>query len=502
MNSDKLTQARRVLIGQIFQEAHGFTPLLTTLDSFVIETGELMVTANEGADSVLGGIIRSGQREGWHLIPTIAARASPGGRVTDAAYAFIQAQILDGATRGGFDAIALCLHGCIQTESLDSAEADLLASLRALVGPDIPIVAGFDLHAHAGGGMLEYLDFATAYKTNPHQDAGATGERVGAVLSQILNAGLRPVAAKVTVPMLTRGNDETAHGPLERLHKLARDRIVADRRLLDASIFNVNPFIDGKGVGQTAVVYARVEEAFVEAARLAEELGNGLWAARDEFQHNLPSLSEAREQTAGRLIVGDFGDRVLAGAPGDSIYVVDEILRASPGTRVVAPLTDAVAVEACKAAGIGQRLALQLGGCHTPKAESLNLTGMVRAVGDGTYRNRGAFMRGASLRIGPFAVFEGENFVLLITKEPLMSQDPGCFLDCGIDLTTADVIVAKSGYHFKLAFDELGACVCVATPGLTTYDPRAFRIEKARPLYPLDDFDYVAAATRVGTGEM
>lgn len=83
-----------------------------------------------------------------------------------------------------------------------------------------------------------------------------------------------------------------------------------------------------------------------------------------------------------------------------------------------------------------------------------------------------------------------------------MSQDPGCFLDCGIDLTTADVIVAKSGYHFKLAFDDLGACVCAAAPGLTTYDARAFRIEKARPLYPLDDFDYVAAATRVRTGSM
>ncbi len=494
MTIEKAPQSRRVLIGQIFQEAHGFTPLLTTLDAFVIETGEQVVSANEEADSVLGGIIRCGKREGWHLIPTIAARASPGGRVTDAAYTFIKAQILDGAARANFDAVALCLHGCIQTESLDSAEADLLASLRALVGPDIPIVAGFDLHAHAGGGVLEYLDFATAYKTNPHQDAGSTGERVGAVLSQILDSGLRPVGAKVLVPMFTSGNDETAHGPLERLHKLASDRLWADHRLLDASIFNVNPFIDGKGVGQTVVAYARLEEAYSEAARLAEEIGNGLWSARSEFQQSLPSLSEALAQSSGMVVVGDFGDRVLAGAPGDSVYVLNEVLRMTPAARVVAPLTDAVAVEACETAEIGQRLTLQLGGLHTPNAQRVALTGVVRAVGDGTYRNRGAFMRGSSLRIGPFAVFEGDNFVLLITKEPLMSQDPGCFLDCGIDLVGADIIIAKSGYHFKLAFDELGTCVCAATPGLSTYDPRAFRIEKARPLYPLDQFDYVAVA--------
>ena len=485
---------KRVLVGQIFQEAHGFTPLLTTLDSFAIETGQEMLAANANADSVLGGILRTGIQEDWQMLPTIAARASPGGKITNAAYAFIKQHLIDGARRGGFDAIALCLHGCIQTESLDSAELDLLTDLRQIVGPDIPIVAGFDLHAHAGGGMLGMLDFGTAYKSNPHGDAGSTGERVGRVLAQMLNSGLRPIAATVLVPMLTRGNDETGQGPLHLLHSLARKRIESNSRLLDASIFNVNPFIDGVGVGQTVVVYATDPRGLEEAAALAEEIGNGLWATRDEFQHNLPTLAEVLLEQTGRVTVGDFGDRVLAGAPGDSIYLVDQLLSKFPAKRVVAPVTDPSAVAACQMAGLGAQLTLTIGGTHTPDAKSMVLTGTVQALGNGSYRNRGAFMRGTSLRIGDYAVFSGYGLTFLITKEPLMSQDPGCFLDVGIDLSLVDVIVVKSGYHFKLAFDQLGACICVVTPGLSTFNPSVFPIIKARPLYPLDDFNFTAKA--------
>ena len=486
--------APRILVGQLFQEAHGFTPLRTPLEAFAIETGDAVLTANAQADSVLGGILRTGTRLGWQMIPTLAARASPGGRVLDSAYAWLKQQIVERAQQGGFEAIALCLHGCIQTESLDSAEADLLATLRAIVGPDLPIVAGFDLHAHAGGGMLEHLDFATAYKTNPHGDAGATGERLGSVLAEMLAGRVQPRGAQVRVPMFTRGNDETATGPLAALHGLIAQRLAAEPALLDASIFNVNPFIDGEGVGQTVLVYARHAQGWPAAAQLAETLAEGLWAARDAFVHQLPSLAQTRANTPGTLVVGDFGDRVLAGAPGDSIAVLREVREHWPGQRVVAPLTDPEAQAACQRAGLGQPLALTLGGCYTPGRPSITLEGTVRALGDGSYRNRGAFMRGAQLRIGPYAVLEGEDWALLITEQPLMSQDPGCFLDCGIDLATASFIVAKSGYHFKLAFGDYGSCVCVATPGLSNYDPQTLPITKARPLYPLDPMAFQAHA--------
>ncbi|MCZ2499082.1 microcystin degradation protein MlrC [Xylophilus sp. Kf1] len=491
--------APRVLVGQVFQEAHGFTPLRTPLEAFAIERGEAVVTANTQADSVLGGLIRTGLQHGWELVPSIAARASPGGRVTDEAYEHILSALLDAARAGPLDAIALCLHGCIQTESLDSAEADLLRRLRDIVGPDVPIVAGFDLHGHAGGGMLEHLDFASAYKTNPHGDAGATGERVGAVLAGMLKGELHPVGMRVLVPMLTGGNDETGSGPLQRLHALARERLAADASLLDASIFNVNPFIDGTGVGQTVVVYARDADGRDGAAALSRTLADALWAARAEFTHALPALDEVLARAGGkRVVLGDFGDRVLAGAPGDSLHVVRQVLDDHAPLRVVAPVTDPAACAQCRQAGAGALVNVSVGGGITGAETPLALTGTVLSTGVGVYRNRGAFMRGATLRIGEYAVLEAGRVTLLITGNPLMSQDPGCFLDVGIDLQAADVVVVKSGYHFKLAFGDWGECVCIETPGLTVFDPFVLGLEKARPIYPLDDpvFAAVAAPAR------
>jgi microcystin degradation protein MlrC len=499
-------RAPRVLVGQIFQEAHGFTPLRTPLDAFAIERGDAVVTRNMQADSVLGGILRIGSAEGWDLVPSIAARASPGGRVTDDAYAHLLSALLDAARSAPLDAIALCLHGCIQTESLDSAEADLLRRLREIVGPDVPIVAGFDLHGHAGGGMLDHLDFASAYKTNPHGDAGATGERVAMVLAGILQGRLSPVGMKVLVPMLTGGNDETGSGPLRELHATAREGVAADPALLDASIFNVNPFIDGTGVGQTIVVYARHEAGREPAAALARVLADGMWAARGEFRHVLPTLAQTLARVAGRVVLGDFGDRVLAGAPGDSLHVVREVLAHHAPRRVVAPVTDPAAVALCGRAGAGARVTVAVGGAITGAEPPLVLTGTVRSTGVGMYRNRGAFLRGATLRIGEYAVLEADRVTLLITRDPLMSQDPGCFLDAGIGLDDADVVVVKSGYHFKLAFGDWGECVCIETPGLTVFDPFVLGLEKARPLYPLDDPFFQAEAVptrgRAGPGPM
>ncbi|QHI97733.1 microcystin degradation protein MlrC [Xylophilus rhododendri] len=487
-------RAPRVLVGQIFQEAHGFTPLRTPLEAFAIERGEEVIAQNLQADSVLGGILRTGVAAGWELVPSIAARASPGGRVTDAAYDHILSALLQAARSGPLDAIALCLHGCIQTESLDSAEADLLHRLREIVGPRVPIVAGFDLHGHAGGGMLEYLDFASAYKTNPHGDAAATGERVATVLAGMLKGELRPVGMQVLVPMLTGGNDETGSGPLLRLHTLARERVAADPRLLDASIFNVNPFIDGAGVGQTLLVYATGAEGRDSAAALAETLAEGIWSARAEFTHALPTLEEVLAQARGRVVLGDFGDRVLAGAPGDSLFLARQVLARHPALRVVAPVTDPAALMLCQQAGAGAQVTLPVGWSITRAEAPLQLEGTVLATGVGVYRNRGAFMRGATLQVGEYAVLQAGRATLLITRNPLMSQDPGCFLDLGIDLDGADVIVVKSGYHFKLAFGDWGDCVCIATPGLTVFDPTTLDLQKARPLYPLDAPEFHARA--------
>ncbi|MGE8686869.1 MAG: M81 family metallopeptidase [Achromobacter sp.] len=482
----------RILVGQLFQETHGFTPVTTPLSAFEIERGEAMLSANAAADSVLGGILRTLKAHGCAAVPTLAARARPGGRVEDGAYAELRAGILETARAGGFDAIALCLHGCMQTVDLDSAEADLLTELRAVVGAEMPIVAGFDLHAHAVPALLCQLDFASAYKTNPHADAAETGIRVATELLRMLDTGQRPAGVSVLVPMLTRGNDETARGPLAELHARALAAAQADDGILDVSIFNVNPFIDGAGVGQTVLAYGRTAAALPRARALAADLAQTLWAGRDRYVHDLPDIDTLllrHEGSARRLVVGDFGDRVLAGGPGDSLHVLERAL-ALTGRRVAAIVTDPEALRLCQQAGVGARVTLRAGGRYSSACRPLDVSGQVAALGSGTFRNRGAFMRGATLRLGPHAVLRNPRYELLITQDAVMSQDPGCYLDAGMDLDATDLIVVKSGYHFKLAFADIGECACAETPGLTGYHPDQLPFDRARPLYPLDTFSY------------
>lgn len=484
-------RAYRILVAQLFQETHGFTPVLTPMSAFEFEHGAEMLSANRDADSVLGGMLRVFASNYCEVIPTLAARARPGGRVEEDSYRYIKEVILAGARKRGFDAIALCLHGCTQTESLDSAELDLLSALREVVGNELPIVAGFDLHANAIPQMLRLLTFCSAYKTNPHGDAGDTGERVAKELLRILDGTSTPRAAYVHVPMLTRGNDETTHGPLAILHRQARDSILENVGLIDASLFNVNPFIDGKGVGQSVLVYAQ-PDSIDQASALARDLAQGLWDARDLFQHALPGLEEtlrAHEGGTEKLTLGDFGDRVLAGAPGDSVYLLESVL-AHSRKRVVAVVTDPVAYETCVDYGEGADVEISVGGRLSPGCTPMVARGRVSRLGDGVYRNRGKFMRGATMRLGPYAVLESDRYQLLITKEAVMSQDPGCYLDIGIDLDSADVIVTKSGYHFKLAFDVFGPCLCIETPGYSGFHPERLPFSLARPIYPVDPISF------------
>lgn len=483
--------SHRILVAQLFQETHGFSPVHTPLTSFEIEEGVDMIEKNEKSDSVLGGIIRELTALGHVVVPAFAARARCGGVVQDAAYAFIKERILAAARSSRYDAIALDLHGCTQSASCDSVEEDLVSSIRDITGYRIPIVAGFDLHAHATEKLFRLLNFGTAYKTNPHADAAQTGERVAQVLGSMLSRRIEPQGFGVFLPMLLGGNDETTNGPLAKLHHKMQSAIASDGNLLDYSIFNVNPFIDGTDVGQAVIVYAKNENGVAAAKALSLTAATEFWGCRHQFIHQLPSVRDLLQTFSGtqpRLIIGDFGDRVLAGAPGDSIYAFNECLQYSE-RHITAIVTDPAAYEQCLKAMEGATISLSLGGGNTPGLSAMDVFGKITRLGNGVFRNRGTFMKGAKLRLGPFAVIEQARYTLLVTHDAVMSQDPGCYLDAGISLDNTDVIIVKSGYHFKLAFEDYGDCHIVETPGLSGFHPEQLPFEKCRPIYPLDPIE-------------
>src|SRR5438270_4757499 len=140
----------RVAIGGVSHETNTFSNIRTTLDLFQQCAGQEILDAFTGTQSSLGGFIDIAAREQFDVVPTFFARATPSGTVAGDAIAFIEQRILDGiaAARadGGLDGVLLALHGAMVTETDDDGEGHLLHRVRALVGPDVPVIATLDWH--------------------------------------------------------------------------------------------------------------------------------------------------------------------------------------------------------------------------------------------------------------------------------------------------------------------------------------------------------------------
>src|SRR5690349_469213 len=137
--------------------------------------GEIIETfRNTG--TCLGGMIAVAERRGLALVPSVAAAASPAGRVTVDVYGHVKERMLaDLRAAGRLDGVLLDLHGAMVPEGLDDGEGDIIAAVRAVVGPAVPIAVTLDLHGNLTEAMVRGADLLHGYKTYPHVDMAERG---------------------------------------------------------------------------------------------------------------------------------------------------------------------------------------------------------------------------------------------------------------------------------------------------------------------------------------
>ncbi|CAH1656306.1 MULTISPECIES: M81 family metallopeptidase [unclassified Chelatococcus] len=484
MNRAALPQPR-VMVARIFHESHGFSPIPTPQDCFLVSRGEAVLSEARGSGTTLGGIISALDAAGVELIPVLSASAPPSGLVEHDFYLSLKQEILAAVEAHAPDAIALELHGAMGTTVLPDAEGDLLRDLRLAIGPDGVIGVGLDLHAHLTEAMLAASDICIACKENPHSDVVACGEKVARGILSVLAGSLHPVRTLVKVPMLLPGGNETATGPLRDLHDMARDLSAREAGMWDISLYNVFRFLDDAGIGQ-AVVVTSAEGTEMSARAAASELGEAFWRKRGEFVDDLMSIDEALDHVAEHAgttpyVLADMGDRVLAGAPGDSTAILTALLSRSDGLRAAVPITDAVSVARAQQLGPGAIARFQLGGGMTPGFQPIDVEARVVRIGDGMFNMRGPYRGGEPTALGPVAVLEIDGRVsVLVTSKPGFTHDPAAFEDNGIMIADQDCIVVKSGYHFTLNFAGLAKPLMLRTPGIGYFTQGMFNWTKGR----------------------
>jgi microcystin degradation protein MlrC len=490
-----MTRPWRVAVGQLAQETNHFVPMATTLAHFqrrLLLRGDAVLHGWADAKVEVPGFLDVLRQAGAVALPLIAAGADSGGPVTRAAFETLLGEMLERLRASlPVDAVLLALHGAMVLQDNDDPEAEIIARVRAMVGPGVPIAASLDLHGHVTPAMLQPGVILVGYRAYPHVDMFETGQRTARLLLGQLDGTLAPVMALAKRPMLLSPvRTRTVEPPLSEV-VAAADAMMASGAVLHAALFPVQPWLDVPDLGFAALVVGNGDQA--AAQRAAEQLADLAWARRHGFEPELTPLSEAIAiglREPGMTLVGDAGDGPTGGSGADRTDVLRALLEAGAqhhGRPILLTLNDAPAAAAAHAAGIGATITVDLGGTLTGGAK-VTLSARVEALSDGDFIALDAGAKGMEMHHGASAVLALGALRVAVRSVPGWEWDTNLYRSLGLDPATAGMVFVKSPGHFRVAFEPLAARVKMAnTEGPTVADMRRVPWTRVtRPLFPLD----------------
>ena len=215
-----------IAVARLWFEAKSFAPEATPLAAFQSRewvAGDDARSRYRGTATELGGLdafLR--ERPTWSATMLRCASAQPGGPMEDQAFATWWEEVAQGLAAGGFDGVYLSLHGACLTESDPQADLTIIRLARAIIGPSVPLVASFDMHANLSPQMVGLLDGASGYRTYPHIDMADTAWRALRLLEARLS-GRRLHGAMAKLPQVLHSfHMRSEAGPMAETWALAR----------------------------------------------------------------------------------------------------------------------------------------------------------------------------------------------------------------------------------------------------------------------------------------
>jgi len=472
-----------ILVAGFQHETNTFAPSKAAYENFV--RGEGFPAMVRGQDMLAlrevnipaGGFINAVLADGHTVSTVIWAGASPSAHVTRDAYERIAGEIVDAARAGGYDAIYLDLHGAMVAEHLDDGEGELLARVRAVAGPDLPVVASLDLHANVTAQMLQEADGLAAFRTYPHVDMADTGEHTARLLAARLAAGNAWVRAERRLPFLIPINGmctllQPSQGVYEELERLEKTPGVASISFAPgfpaADFPECGPVVWAYGTDAAAV--ERVTEALYQRVLELEPQ----WSP--DFLAPADAVKRAQALAAGAsrpVVIADTQDNPGAGGDANTTGMLRALVEADAQNAALGLLCDPEAVRQATAAGVGNTVRLRLGGQSGVAGDSpFEGDFVVETLSPGKLRYDGPMMHGmdvdleavAGLRLG------GVRVVVSATKTQML--DRNLFRVGGVQPEEMAILVVKSSVHFRADFQPIAHEVLVAkAPGPMQADP-------------------------------
>lgn len=488
-----------VVVAQIEHETNTFSSLPTSYESFEdtsLHFGDDILTSLQGTNTAVGGFLNVAEENGWNVVPTVAADATPGGTVTPDALDALLGHLVDGIETTDPDAVLLALHGAMVSENERDADGYILESVREAAG-DVPIMASLDLHANVSNRMVKHADGLFGYDTYPHVDIGDTGETTARVLAATLEGNLDPQVVIETVPLLIPLPPlRTAEHPMKSLLDQAAAR-ESDLRP-DVSVFPGFAYADVPEAG-LSVVSVTDKSRTEETRRAVRTIAEAAFENRSEFDRDYTSVEAAIERAAGwdceteggPLLLADIADNPGGGSAEDGTVLLDALIDANIEDAAIALIVDPAAVKAALEVGVGNDVIVDLGGHVEDNGDPLHVDGYVRLVSDGKYRNKGPMSTGLQVNLGRSTVIEINGVDVIVGSHRQQPYDPEAFRSQGITPEEKRVLVVKSTVHYRAGFEPLaGEILEVAAPGLCDPDLSTFEYSQVRrPIYPLDPIE-------------
>lgn len=485
----------KIAVGGVLHETSTFISTPTTLRDFEtgfgIYRGPEILKRFRGANMCIGGFLDGAQKHGFEAVPLLWGFAYPSGLIERAAYDSLKREFLDRLAQAGpIDGVLLDLHGAMVIEGIEDGDGDFIESVRRAVG-NKPIVVAQDLHGNHTPLRVAAADAIVGYDTYPHVDMGERGREAADIIVRTLRGEIRPKMALRQLPMFWGTRCQvTAHPPMDevlrRVHELEQRP-----GMISVTVATGFPWADVPDVGVSVIAVADGDEARARAA--ADELGDWIWEHRERWHRPPMSVREALAagEQLGRypILLADQTDNTGGGAPGDSTEVLRTFLELGLRDALILYMVDLEAIELAKAAGVGAKISLKLGGKSDPRqGPPVDCEAEVVAITDGKFAYDGPMYAGLTGNMGPSVLLQVEGVSVAVVTKREQPLDPAFARTLSVDCATMRYIGLKSSVHFRSGFEQLaGSIYNVDAAGILVHDFSQLPYRRRRrPLYPLE----------------
>lgn len=477
---------RTVLLGGLYHETHTFLGKRTTLADFeamAVNVGDEIVRNNLGNQSPTDGFVSYALDKGWEIVPTIQMTAMPGGTVEDEVVEIFRRHFFPALDENleRLDGIFMILHGAMVSAGSDDPEGDVLRDIRAVLtrrGIDIPVVGVLDLHANVSQTMIDSSTCLVAYRENPHNDARETAVRAARIFDELME---RPGMSQVHRPtewILPPTGVGTADDPMKAVLAEARSIEARDKDIVNINVMAGYSYADVPDCGFSLAAATRGDPAV--AAGYLDELASVL---EQHIAKAYPTDAELADVLAkvdalppgkGPVLLVEPADNIGGGTPGDATDLLGPLL-ATGRTGIVAVIADPEAVADCAGAGLGKDVSLTIGAkTDTHHGSPLPFAGRVRNLSDGKFelenqKSHLASMLGSHADMGPCAVVENDQAVVLLTSRKMPPMDLGQVHSQGVRPEDASYVIVKAAVSHRDAYNPImRATFNVDSAGLCT----------------------------------